>query len=114
MKSEIIKPNKVNRFRHPFGIIYELSTSKNSSALNIARAKIKDDIRHYHKKATEIYHMINGVGTIELDDKEYRIAKGYTIVIKPLTRHRIKPDKGILDFFVASSPPYNPKDEFYD
>lgn len=124
MSYEIIE--KAKEIKHPFGMIYELSSEMHSTSLNISRAKINNDRRHYHKKATEIYYILNGMGVIDLADKNdendktkigfktHGLHPGTTIVIKPWTWHRVRALKGELDIIVASSPPYDKGDEFYD
>jgi len=115
MAYKIIKPDEIPHFEHPFGWVFELSNRNHSSALNMARIQIRDDKKHYHKKATEIYYIFAGKGTIELNDKTFEIAQNYVIIIDPLTKHKAKAKEGqTLDIIVASSPPYNPEDEFFD
>ncbi|UZE94213.1 MAG: cupin domain-containing protein [Candidatus Pacearchaeota archaeon] len=114
MPSRIIKPEDIKKIEHPFGLVYEISNRSHSSALNMALVQIRDDRKHYHKKATEIYYVLKGAGIIELNDKTFDISSGHAILVEPLTKHKARAFKGVLEIIVASSPPYDPEDEYYD
>ena len=43
---------------------------------------------HYHKKMTEIYHVLEGKGILELDDERLELKTGITVMIKPGCIHK--------------------------
>lgn len=45
--------------------------------------------RHYHKKATEIYTILDGSFTIDIDGSEFELVQGDTIVVPPNAIHKI-------------------------
>ncbi len=73
---------------------------------------IKEDSRvHYHKKMTEIYYVLEGEGTIELDGESYPLRPGVSVMIKPGCRHRAVGDLKIINVPV---PKFDPEDEWFD
>ena len=66
---------------------------------------------HYHKKMTEIYYVLEGIGQMELDGNRYDVAPGSTILIKPGCRHRAIGNLKILNMPV---PAFDPDDEWFD
>jgi len=50
-----------------------------------------DDARpHYHRRATELYYVLEGEGTIWLNGEEYSLRKGSLVHIPPLVVHAAK------------------------
>jgi mannose-6-phosphate isomerase-like protein (cupin superfamily) len=47
--------------------------------------------RHYHKKGTEVYTVLNGEMTIEIDQQDFSLSTGDAIVVNPGTPHQVKP-----------------------
>ena len=48
--------------------------------------------RHFHEKGTEIYIVIDGSMTIEIQGIDYSLHGGDMIVVNPGTIHEVKPD----------------------
>lgn len=46
--------------------------------------------RHYHKFATEIYLVIEGTMLIEVENQDYSLSLGDSIIINPRTIHLVK------------------------
>jgi quercetin dioxygenase-like cupin family protein len=46
--------------------------------------------RHYHTKGTEIYMVIMGALTIEVDGVDYYLSQGDTLVVQPDAVHQVK------------------------
>lgn len=67
--------------------------------------------KHYHKKLTEIYYVLEGTGQIELDDQLIDVKPGSAIMIKPGCRHRAIGELKILNVPV---PAFGPNDEWFD
>lgn len=50
---------------------------------------IAADVRpHYHKRLTEIYHVLAGEGCLELDGERVPVRPGTSVLIRPGCRHR--------------------------
>jgi mannose-6-phosphate isomerase-like protein (cupin superfamily) len=74
--------------------------------------EIKSDAqRHYHKKTTEIYYILEGSGHLELDGELVRVEPGLSIMIKPGCRHRAI---GQLKIINVPIPAFDPADEWLD
>lgn len=66
---------------------------------------------HYHKRLTEVYHILEGEGYLELDGERLEVAPGDIVKIRPLCRHRAVGDLKILNIVV---PAFDPADEWTD
>ncbi len=71
----------------------------------------RDSKTHYHKKMTEIYLVIEGVGQIELDGQMFPLKPLTAIFIKPLCRHRAV---GKLKIINVPIPAFDEHDEWFD
>ncbi len=73
---------------------------------------ISEDSRtHYHKRMTEIYYVLEGKGSIELDGENFALKPGMAVMIKPGCRHRAV---GNLKIINVPVPRFDPADEFFD
>ena len=114
MAYEIARLSDAKKVEHPYGEIYELFTSGAINS-NFALVRFEDDRRHYHKKSTEMYYILSGTGSMELDDEKVDLEPNMLISIYPLTRHRATATQGEkLNILVISNPPYDTDDEFLD
>lgn len=50
--------------------------------------------RHYHKKGTEIYMVLEGNMKIEVEGIDYDLSIGDMIIVNPKAVHEVKPEKG--------------------
>ncbi len=48
---------------------------------------------HVHKKSQEIYHILEGAGTMRLGERSFEVKAGDAILIPPGTLHNIKANK---------------------
>ena len=69
--------------------------------------------RHYHREAEEIYFLLEGSGTMELDGEERRVGPGDAILIPPGAWHQIHADDAPLRFLCCCAPPYRHEDTFF-
>lgn len=70
-----------------------------------------DSRAHYHKRMTEVYVVLEGSGTIELDGQEYPLKPLTSVMIHPGCRHRAVGDLRILNIPI---PAFDPADEHFD
>lgn len=78
---------------------------------------IAESRTHYHKRLTELYYVLEGEGTIELDGESFPISPGVSILIKPGCRHRAVPTAGAatpLRVMNVPVPVFDPADEWFD
>jgi mannose-6-phosphate isomerase-like protein (cupin superfamily) len=71
----------------------------------------KHSRKHYHKKMTEIYYVLEGEGILELDDDEITVKEGTCIMIKPGCKHRAV---GKLKLINVPIPAFDENDEWID
>ncbi|MBN4080413.1 cupin domain-containing protein [Beggiatoa alba] len=83
---------------------------------SLAQAVVRPNIEtqyHYHAKTEELYHIVQGIGRITLNDAHFNVEAGDTICIPPNARHKIK-NTGEIDlvFLCCCSPAYSHEDTF--
>lgn len=69
--------------------------------MSIFNQTAKQD-RHYHKLATEIYLVIEGKMFIEVENKDYLLSLGDSIVVNPGSVHLVKPSQENFIAYVFS------------
>ena len=63
------------------------------------------EICHYYEKTQQLFFILNGVATFEINDTEYSVKENEGIHINPGTAHKIKNNgKEDLNFLVISGP----------
>ena len=93
----------------PCGKSIRIITSKDTEKLGIHRTFITDSQKHYHKKTTEVYYILEGFGTIELDDQVVDLSPGLVIYIPPGVHHKVSGD---IKTLITTVPAFNDKDEY--
>jgi len=86
-------------------------THRDTPEINIHVTHILDGVKHYHKRTTEVYYILEGKGKLELDQEVVDLEPGVTVLIPPGVRHR-----GYGDFktIVIGTPAQIPEDEYVD
>ncbi len=81
--------DEIGAIRCPCGFAQRAFVSPDNPTATMHIVDIKEDARaHYHKKLTEIYFILEGIGHIELDGKKVAVKPLTAIFIKPGCRHR--------------------------
>jgi mannose-6-phosphate isomerase-like protein (cupin superfamily) len=70
-------------------------------------------VRHYHEAAEEIYFILEGAATMELDGEQREVAPGDAILIPPGAWHQISAHTD-LRLLCFCAPPYRHEDTFFD
>ncbi|WMS43725.1 cupin domain-containing protein [Acuticoccus sp. MNP-M23] len=70
-----------------------------------------DSRTHYHRRMTELYYVLEGEGTMELDDERVPLRPGISVYIAPQCRHRAVGD---LKVMIVAIPQFDPEDEYFD
>jgi mannose-6-phosphate isomerase-like protein (cupin superfamily) len=68
--------------------------------------------RHYHRESEEIYFLLEGEGTLELDGESRHVARGDAILIPPGAWHEISALSD-LRFLCCCAPPYSHDDTHF-
>ena len=69
--------------------------------------------RHYHRRSEEIYLLLEGGGTMELDGEEREVGAGDAILIPPGAWHTITAGPAGARFLCCCAPPYSHEDTFF-
>jgi len=69
--------------------------------------------RHYHRVSEELYYLIDGKGTMEIDGEVREVGPGDAILIPAGTWHQIKASDA-LRFLCCCSPPYEHDDTYFE
>src|SRR3954462_1879363 len=75
--------------------------------------EIRDSVRHYHRKTAEVYYILEGTGTMELNEDVVTVEPGTVVTIEPGTRHRLVSPGGVRTV-VVGVPAFDPEDEYFD
>ena len=63
---------------------------------------------HFHRQHTEVYYVLSGCGSIELDGEAVPVKPGTAVLIRPGCRHRAR---GRLRLLNVVTPAFDPADE---
>ncbi len=85
-------------------------TSRESNVANIHVTHITQAKKHYHKECTEFYYILEGTGTMELNDDTIDLEPGTVIMINTNTWHA---SKGNFKTLIVGVPPLKKEDEFF-
>ena len=86
-------------------------TIAETPACNLHVTRITDSVRHYHKRCTEVYFILEGRGQMELGGDLIDVEPGTVIYIEPGTPHRLWGDVRTIVFGV---PALQSEDEYFD
>lgn len=103
------KKSEVTPTPCPCGSATRIITREDTDLAGFHITHIQDAKRHYHKHTTEMYHILEGTGTMEVDEDAFPVEPGDTLLIPPGTPHR-----GYGDFttIVIPIPAFDPDDEY--
>jgi mannose-6-phosphate isomerase-like protein (cupin superfamily) len=70
--------------------------------------------RHYHRESEEIYFLLDGGGTMEVDGEERDVGPGDAVLIPPGAWHTLRAGDGGTRLLCCCAPPYRHEDTFFD
>ncbi len=86
---------------------------ENQSLAEASLPAAKATDRHYHKASEEIYFILSGTGTMEVDGELREIGPEDAILIPPNAWHQIVATTD-LRFLCACAPPYDHADTYFE
>lgn len=91
----------------------KLTTSNDFKDMDMVYVTITDSTKkHFHKKITEVYYVLNGSIDIEIDGKIEHLEKDQMIMIFPNTNHKVWKTSGDdAEILVVCCPPWSEEDE---
>ena len=109
---QIAQLDEVFPTRCPCGWARRAFAGLQGNVASLHLVDIEEDSRaHYHKKMTEIYLVLDGVGYIELDGQQFPVRPMSAIYIQPGCRHRAI---GKMKIINVPIPAFDPADEWFD
>lgn len=83
-------PAEVKPWAETCGQIRCLIEEKDGAAGEVHHVEIQEAKLHYHERTDEFYYIIDGQGTMVLDDEEIELHKGVVVYIPRGVKHRAK------------------------
>ncbi len=81
-------PAEVEPWAETCGPIRPRSEETDGAAAEVHHVEIQDARLHYHEKTDEVYYVIDGEGTMVLDDEEIELHKGVVVYVPRGVRHK--------------------------
>lgn len=97
----------------PCGASTRPLTAADGAPCSLHVTAIRDSARHYHRRTTEVYYILEGSGKMELNGDWVDLEPGTVIWIEPGTRHRLVSEAGVRTI-VFGVPAFDPDDEYFD
>jgi mannose-6-phosphate isomerase-like protein (cupin superfamily) len=80
-------PAEVEPWAETCGQIRPLIEEHDGAAAEVHYVEIHDAKLHYHEKTDEVYYVIDGRGTMVLDDEEIELHEGVVVYVPRGVRH---------------------------
>ena len=81
-------PSDVEPWAETCGAIRCLVTEEDGAAGEVHHVEIHDAKLHYHEKTDEFYYIIDGQGTMILDDEEIELHRGVVVYVPRGVKHK--------------------------
>jgi mannose-6-phosphate isomerase-like protein (cupin superfamily) len=81
-------PAEVEPWRETCGQIRPLIEEKDEAAAEVHHVEIDHAKLHYHEHTDEVYYIIDGTGTMVVDDEEIEVHKGVVVYVPRGVRHK--------------------------
>jgi mannose-6-phosphate isomerase-like protein (cupin superfamily) len=81
-------PMEVEPWRETCGQIRCLIEEKDEAAAEVHHVEIQDAKLHYHERTDEVYYIIDGEGTMVLDDEQIELHKGVVVYVPRGVKHK--------------------------
>ena len=89
-------PAEVRPWAETCGQIRCLIEEKDGASVEAHHVQIQGAKLHYHERTDEFYYVIDGHGTLTLDDEEVELHPGVVVYIPRGVRHRARGPLAIL------------------
>lgn len=89
-------PAEVTPWAETCGQIRCLVEEKDLAAADVHHVEIHDAKLHYHERTDEFYYVIDGQGTMILDDEEIELHKGVVVYVPRGVKHKAKGNLTVL------------------
>jgi mannose-6-phosphate isomerase-like protein (cupin superfamily) len=83
-------PAEVQPWAETCGQIRCLIEEKDGAAGEVHHVEIQDAKLHFHERTDEFYYVIDGEGTLVVDDEEIELHKGVVVYVPRGVKHKAK------------------------
>jgi len=94
-------PAEIQPWTETCGQIRCLIEEKDGAAGEVHQVEIRDAKLHYHERTDEFYYVIDGQGTMLLDDEEIELHRGVVVYVPRGVKHKAT---GTLSVLVVCVP----------
>ena len=81
-------PDEIEPWAETCGQIRPLIEESDGAAAEVHHVEIQDARLHYHEKTDEVYYVIDGEGTMVLDDEEIELHRGVVVYVPRGVKHK--------------------------
>ena len=81
-------PDEVESWTETCGRIRPLIEESDGAAAEVHHVEIQDARLHYHERTDEVYYVIDGEGTMVLDDEVIELHKGLVVYVPRGVKHK--------------------------
>ena len=81
-------PAEIEPWAETCGAIRCLIEEKDGAAAEVHHVRIQDAKLHYHEKTDEIYYVIEGEGTMIVNDQQLPLRQGVVVYVPRGARHK--------------------------
>jgi mannose-6-phosphate isomerase-like protein (cupin superfamily) len=81
-------PDEIAPWAETCGQIRTLIEEKDGAAAEVHHVRINNAKLHYHERTDEFYYVIDGDGTMVLDDEEIDLHRGIVVYVPRGTKHK--------------------------
>ena len=81
-------PAEVEPWAETCGRIRPLIEESGGAAAEVHHVEIQDARLHYHERTDEVYYVIDGEGTMVLDDEEIDLHQGVVVYVPRGVKHK--------------------------
>ena len=90
----------------PYGEVQRVVTGGDGGVANVHVVTVTAAGEHYHKAYDEVYYVLSGHGTLNMNNKEYGLRPGAVVVIPAEVHHQMTAAEGErLAFVIFGIPP---------
>ena len=104
--------DETNPISCPYGHVERIVTGGEGGIANVHVVKVTAGGRHFHADYDEVYYVLSGEGTINLDQHEHALRPGAVVIIPAGVPHSLQalPEQE-LEFIIFGTPPMPIADE---
>jgi mannose-6-phosphate isomerase-like protein (cupin superfamily) len=89
-------PAEVEPWAETCGQIRPLIEEQDGAAAEVHHVEIQDAKLHYHERTDEVYYVIDGEGTMVLDDEVIELHRGVVVYVPRGVKHKAVGDLTVL------------------